>query len=72
MSAYDPSHLPPPRDFGSTGMKTFNVEVSVHYREVLEVPATCPAHAEEVALQRLEDKIPVIFSDASVLVEVEK
>lgn len=68
----EPTALPPPRDFGSTGFKTYTVEISLHYRETVEVPATCPAHAEEVALQRLEQRAPEIFEDAQIVVEVEK
>lgn len=70
MTAYDPPGLPPPRK-DSTGFRDYDVELALSYRRVLTVPATCPQHAEEVALQRLEAMAPEIFEDAQIIVKSE-
>jgi hypothetical protein len=66
MSAFDPpglsQHIPTP-----SGHKTYNVEVFVTYRRTLEIAAVDPEHAEEKAIQHLEEMAPSLIEDAQIV-----
>lgn len=57
---------------GYSGYKHFNVEVSLSYRRVIEVIATCEEEAVEKGIAHLDEMVPELGQGAQIVAEVQK